>query len=146
MNKINAFAKRNCLEIIRDPLSYIFCLGFPLVMLVVMTLVNESIPPEAGMTVFQIQNLAGGIAFFGLTFVMLFTSLSIAKDRSGAFLVRLYATPMKSGDFIAGYMLPMGILAVIQSVITFIASYIVSLVTGVSLNPLGMLLAVVMRI
>ena len=146
MSKINAFAKRNFLEIIRDPLSYIFCLGFPLVMLVVMTLVNESIPPEAGMTVFQIQNLAGGIAFFGLTFVMLFTSLSIAKDRSGAFLVRLYATPMKSGDFIAGYMLPMGILAVIQSVITFIASYIVSLVTGVSLNPLGMLLAIVVLI
>ena len=143
MSKINAFAKRNFLEIIRDPLSYIFCLGFPLVMLVVMTLVNESIPPETGMTVFRIDNLAGGIAFFGLTFVMLFTSLSIAKDRSGAFLVRLYATPMKSGDFIAGYILPMGILAIIQSVITFVASYIVSLVTGISINPLGMLLAVV---
>lgn len=143
MNKINAFAKRNFLEIIRDPLSYIFCLGFPLVMLVVMTLVNESIPAEAGMTVFRIDNLAGGIAFFGLTFVMLFTSLSIAKDRSGAFLVRLYATPMKSGDFIAGYILPMGILAVIQVAISLIFAYIVSFITGISMNPLGLLLAVI---
>ena len=57
MHKIKAFAIRNSKEILRDPLSYIFCLGFPLVMLVVMTLVNESIPAEAGMTIFRIDNL-----------------------------------------------------------------------------------------
>lgn len=143
MNRISAFSKRNFLEVLRDPLSYIFNLGFPILMLIVMTLVNDSIPAEAGMTVFRIDNLSGGIAFFGLSFIMLFTGLSIAKDRSGAFLVRLYATPMKSGDFIAGYMLPMGILGIVQGVITFAVSYIVSLVTGVSMNPLGMLLAVI---
>lgn len=40
--KIKAFASRNAKEILRDPLSYIFCLGFPVVMLVIMTIVNES--------------------------------------------------------------------------------------------------------
>ncbi len=142
MNKIIAFSKRNFLEIIREPLSYIFCLGFPLIMLAVMTLVNDSIPPEADMTIFRTDNLAGGIAVFGLMFVMLFTALTVAKDRSGAFLIRLYTTTMKSGDFLAGYMIPMVLLAVIQCVITFIASYIVSLVTSVSMNPLEMLSAV----
>lgn len=141
MNKVSAFSARNFKEIIRDPLSYIFCLGFPLVMLFVMTLVNDGIPDEAGMTIFRIDNLAGGIAVFGLTFVMLFTCLSVAKDRSGAFLVRLYATPMTSGDFILGYVLPTSLLAVLQILITFAASLVVSLITGIELDPLGLLLA-----
>lgn len=141
MNKLKAFSVRNFKEIIRDPLSYIFCLGFPLVMLVVMSLVNESIPPEAGMTIFRIDNLSGGIAVFGLTFLMLFVTLNVSKDRSGAFLVRLYATPMRSGDFVAGYLLPAALLSALQVTITFAASFIVSLITGVKLNPLGLLLA-----
>lgn len=141
MNKVSAFSARNFKEIIRDPLSYIFCLGFPLVMLFVMTLVNDGIPEEAGMTIFRIDNLAGGIAVFGLTFVMLFTCLSVAKDRSGAFLVRLYATPMTSGDFILGYVLPTSLLAVLQILITLIASFIVSLIVDIELNALGLLLA-----
>ena len=93
MKKVLAFSSRNFKELLRDPLSYIFCLGFPLIMLIIMSVINESIPPEANMTLFRIENLAGGIAVFGLSFVMLFTTLTVSKDRSGAFLVRLYATP-----------------------------------------------------
>lgn len=141
MNKVSAFSSRNFKEIIRDPLSYIFCLGFPLVMLLVMTIINDSIPPQTGMTIFRIDNLAGGIAVFGLTFVMLFTCLNVAKDRSGAFLVRLYATPMRSGDFILGYVLPTSLLAVLQILITLAASFVVSLIVDVELNPFGLLLA-----
>ena len=89
MNRILAFSSRNIKELLRDPLSYIFCLGFPIVMLIIMTLVDQSIPPESGMTVFHINNLCGGIAMFGQTFVMLFTAITVAKDRSGSFLVRM---------------------------------------------------------
>lgn len=142
-NRTLAFSSRNLKEIVRDPLSYVFCLGFPLVMLVVMTLVNDSIPAEAHMTIFRIDNLAGGIAVFGLTFVMLFVCLSVSKDRSGAFLMRLYATPMRSGNFIAGYLLPSLLLSVIQIVITFAASLVVSLVKDIDLNIGGLLLSVV---
>lgn len=143
MNRISAFSARNFREVVRDPLSYIFCLGFPLVMLVVMTLVNESIPPEANMTIFRIENLAGGIAVFGLTFIMLFTCLTVAKDRSGAFLTRLYSSPMRAADFILGYTLPMLLLCVIQSLITFAAALIISLITGANLNISGLLLSTV---
>lgn len=140
-NRTLAFASRNLKEIVRDPLSYVFCLGFPLVMLVVMTLVNDGIPAEANMTIFRIDNLAGGIAVFGLTFVMLFVCLSVSKDRSGAFLMRLYATPMRSGNFIAGYLLPSLLLALIQIMITFAASLVVSLIKGIDLNIVGLLLS-----
>lgn len=143
MNRTPAFSARNLKELLRDPLSYVFCLGFPLLMLVVMTLVNDGIPAEAKMTIFRIDNLAGGIAVFGLTFVMLFVCLSVSKDRSGAFLMRLYATPMRSGNFIAGYLLPSLLLAVIQIVITFAASFGISLAKNVEISVAGMLLSVV---
>lgn len=122
------FSKRTVKEILRDPLSYIFCLGFPIVMLIIMTIVDQSIPPEAAMTIFHIPNLAPGIAFFGLSFVMLFTCLQVSKDRSTAFMLRLYASPMKSVDFIAGYTLPVLSLSALQSVISFIAAIVIGII------------------
>lgn len=135
------FSKRNLKELLRDPLSYIFCLGFPIVMLLIMTIVNNSIPPEAGMTVFRIDNLSGGIAVFGLSFVMLFAALLLSQDRTGAFLTRLYASPMKAWEFIGGYYLPIILLSIIQSVITFAASFIIAAAEDVSMNAVRVLLA-----
>ncbi|MCR5583981.1 MAG: ABC transporter permease [Lachnospiraceae bacterium] len=139
MNRTICFAKRNFTEMSRDILSYIFCVAFPLAMLVIMTLVNESIPKEAGMTIFRIDNLSGGVAVFGQTFVMLFTALSVSKDRSGSFLIRLFASPMKSSDFTNGYILPMLFISVIQACMIMIASLIISFITGFDLNLLGLL-------
>ena len=141
MKRILAFASRNRKEILRDPLSYIFCLAFPVVMLLVMTLVDASIPAEAGMTVFRIRNLSAGIAVFGQTFIMLFAALTVSKDRSGSFLTRMYATPMTHTDFIAGYMLPLLVISLAQTVVIYIASWIISLVTGTPLNVGGLLLS-----
>ncbi len=143
MHKVRAFTERNTKEILRDPLSYIFCLGFPLVMLVIMTLINESIPSEVGMTIFRIDRLSGGIAIFGQMFIMLFMALSVAKDRNGAFLVRMYATPMTSGSFTLGYILPMVFIAIMQSVITYAASWMISLFTDVELHLSGLLVSTV---
>lgn len=143
MYRIKAFASRNIRELLRDPLSYVFCLGFPIIMLIVMTLVNESIPEEAGMTIFRIDNLSGGIVIFGQTFIMLFMALTVSKDRSGAFLVRMYASPMRSGDFIGGYILPMTVISVMQSAAAFIASHIIALITGTELSVVGTLATIV---
>lgn len=135
------FAGRNTKELLRDPISYVFCLGFPLVMLVVMTIVNESIPAQANMVIFRIEYLSGGIAVFGLTFIMLFTCLQVAKDRGSAFLLRLYASPMTASDFIVGYTLPILVIAVAQSAVTFVASAIIGAVTGFAFSIGGILLA-----
>ncbi|MBQ2230623.1 MAG: ABC transporter permease, partial [Oscillospiraceae bacterium] len=146
MKRAWAFAERNVKEVLRDPLSYIFCIGFPLVILVIMTLVNQSIPKEAGMTIFRIDRLSGGVAVFGQTFVMLFAALCVSGDRSGSFLVRMYATPMKSRDFVLGYIIPMLLISVIQCALTMIASFIISLITGVELSITGLLLAIVVSL
>ena len=142
MRRTMVFAKRNLIEVYRDPLSWIFCIAFPIVMLIIMSIVNSAIPKEAGNTLFRIDNLAGGIAIFGQMFIMLFTAIAVAKDRNGAFLTRLYSSPMKSGDFVWGYILPMLLTAVIQVAISLIAAIVISLITGYSLNLLGLLLAV----
>lgn len=146
MHKVRAFAWRSRLEMLRDSLSYIFCLGFPLVMLGVMTLVDAAIPPQANMTIFHIDNLCGGIAVFGQMFVMLFTAITVAKDRSGAFLLRMYATPMGAADFAAGYMLPMLLIAMGQGVLIVLASLLISLITGVSLSLGGTALGLLVLI
>jgi len=142
-NKTIAFAKRNLTEMSRDALSYIFCVAFPIVMLLIMSVVNSSIPKESGMTLFRIDNLAGGIAIFGQTFVMLFSALNVTKDRSGSFLIRLFASPMKSRNFIGGYFLPLIIVAIVQVVVSFAAAFAVSLVCGYDLNIGGLLVATV---
>lgn len=121
------FAKRVGKEIRRDPLSYIFCLGFPMVMLIIMSIIDGSIPAEANMTVFHIYNLAPGISYFGLTFVMLFTAIQVSKDRSTALLLRLYASPMKPVEYLIGYTLPVCILGIVQMLICFAAAFVIGL-------------------
>ena len=138
--RIAAFAKRCMLELVRDPLSYVFSLGFPLVMLIVMTLVNRSIPAEAEMTIFRADNLAPAVYVFGLSFLMLFTALLVSKDRAEAFLVRLYISPMQRADFLMGYTLPVVGLAFAQGFITMAAAFVVGMFTDVLLNPWGLLL------
>lgn len=140
--KSKVFAVRTWKEILRDPLSYIFCLGFPLIMLVIMSIIDKSIPKEAGMTMFRIYNLAPGIAYFGLTFVMLFTATQVSKDRTTALLLRLYASPMKSAEYILGYTMPMVVLAVGQMLLCFGVSFVIGLCTGTALAVGEILLSV----
>lgn len=146
LSRIAAFAHRCMLELVRDPLSYIFALGFPLVMLTVMTILNGSIPPEAGMTVFRIDSLGPAVYIFGLSFIMLFTALLLSKDRAEAFLIRLYISPMRRMDFLLGYTLPTLVLALAQGIITMAASMVIGGLTDVPLAPIGALLTILVSL
>ena len=135
MRRMISFASRNIKELLRDPLSYIFCLGFPIVMLAAMTAINSMIPtdPTTGvkaMDIFEISKLTPGIAVFGMSFIMLFATLSVSKDRSTALITRLRTSPMTAFDFIAGYALPLVVMAVGQTAITVVAGFFVGLITG----------------
>ena len=120
---MKAFAKRNCKELLRDPLTLFFGLGFPLVLLVLMNLIQRNIP----VSIFELDTLAPGIALFGLTFMALFAGMLLSKDRSTAFLARLAASPMTASDFLLGYLLPMLPMAVGQSVICLGAAAVLGL-------------------
>lgn len=146
MKRTLIFARRVTLELLRDPLSYIFALGFPMVMLLVMTLVNQSIPEEAAMTIFTLPSLVPAVWVFGMTFLMLFSAQLLAKDRSEAFLIRLYLSPMTSADFLMGYLLPVTVLGVLQGIITYGTGAVVGLFTGESVSLSGVLLSVLLSL
>lgn len=117
------FAGRNTKEILRDPLNLAFCFGFPLVLMLLLSAIQANVP----VALFEIQHLAPGITVFGLAFLTLFSATLLAKDRGSALLQRLYTTPLTSADFILGYTLPIIPIAVIQSIVCYIAAILLGL-------------------
>ncbi len=123
------FANRNTKEMLRDPLTVFFGLGFPLVLIVLLSAIQANIPVK----LFEIQRLAPGITVFGLAFMTLFSATVIAKDRGSSLLQRLYTTPLTPADFILGYTLPMIPLALAQCVICYIAAIVLGLSVTVNI-------------
>lgn len=116
--RMMTFAKRCLKEILRDPINLGFGLGFPLVLLLLLSAIQANLP----VSLFEIDTLTPGITVFGLSFMTLFSATLIAKDRESAFLHRLYTTPLSGFDFIAGYMLPLLPIALGQVSICYLFS------------------------
>jgi len=117
------FAGRNTKEILRDPLNLFFGLGFPLVLLLLLSAIQANIP----VALFEIEHLTPGITVFGLAFMTLFSATIIAKDRGSSLLQRLYTTPLTPVDFILGYTLPIIPIAAAQCVICYLAAIVLGL-------------------
>lgn len=120
MRTIN-FAKRNFKELVRDPLSIIFALILPLFLLFIFEQFN--IPNES----YKLENFTPGIIVFGFSFITLFTSMLISKDRTTSLLVRLKVSPMKSIEYILGYMISIIPLILVQNILFFILAFILGL-------------------
>ena len=114
--KMLTFARRCARELLRDPINLIFGLGFPLVLLLLLSSLQANIP----VPLFEIDTLTPGITVFGLSFLTLFSATLVARDRESAFLQRLYTTPLTGADFILGYLLPILPLALGQSLVCFL--------------------------
>ena len=117
------FATRNTKEMLRDPLTLAFGLGFPLVLILLLSAIQANIPVK----LFEIESLAPGITVFGLAFMSLFSATLISKDRNSSFLQRLYTTPLSPVDFILGYTLPIIPLSIAQGIICYIAAIVLGL-------------------
>ncbi|MFB6468083.1 ABC transporter permease [Cytobacillus sp. Hz8] len=135
--RILLFANRTTKEIVRDPLSIFFGLGFPIVLLLLLSAINRSIPVD----LFNITKLTPGIAVFGLSFMALFAAQVISNDRVNSFLTRLFTTPMTSKDFIVGYSLPLVVMSIAQGIIC----YIVAIILGLSISS-SMLISIALLI
>lgn len=123
------FASRNSKEILRDPLNLAFGIGFPLVVLFLLTAIQSNIP----ISLFEVESLIPGIAVFGLSFISLFSGMLIAKDRSSSFLLRLFASPLTAGNFITGYTFPLVPMAFAQVGVCFIAAVFLGLTLSVNI-------------
>lgn len=121
--RMTTFASRNTKELLRDPLTVFFGLGFPLVLILLLSAIQANVP----VALFEIQHLTPGVTVFGLSFMTLFSATIIAKDRGSSLLQRLYTTPLTPFDFILGYTLPIIPLAVGQCIICYVAAIFLGL-------------------
>ncbi len=128
--KTLALATRNSKEILRDKINLAFGIGFPVVLLLLLTAIQANIPAE----LFVIDQLTPGIAVFGLSFISLFSGMLIAKDRTSSLMLRLFTSPLTSTNFIFGYTLPLLPMAVLQVGVCFVVAFFLGLT--VSLNVL----------
>lgn len=135
--RLMSFASRNRKEILRDPLNLAFGIGFPLIILLLLSAIQANIPVE----LFKIDRLVPGIAVFGLSFITLFSAILISKDRSSSFLMRLFTTPLSASDYILGYTIWMIPISIMQSLICFIAAIFLGL--EVTINILLALLVLI---
>lgn len=127
--RVLTFSGRTAKEILRDPLNLAFGLGFPLVLIFLLSAIQANIP----VSLFEIARLTPGITVFGLSFMALFASTLVARDRESALLQRLYTTPLTAADFIFGYMLPILPIAVAQSIVCYIAAICLGLPVTVTI-------------
>lgn len=125
--RLLSFAKRNTLEIIRDPLNLCFGLGFPLIIIFLLTAIQSNVPAE----LFVLEKLTPGVTVFGLSFVTLFSATLLSRDRETSFMQRLFTTPLTASDFIFGYTLPILPMALVQCLICYLVSAALGLSLGV---------------
>ena len=111
--RFTIFTGRNFKEIVRDPMSILMCLGFPVLLIIALALMKESIGGMAD--VFEVQNFAPSMTILGMAFL----STLMSTDRNSSFLTRLFASPMKGIDYILGYSIPIIPLAILQAVCCF---------------------------
>ena len=123
------YANRCAKEMLRDPLNLIFGLGFPVVLLGLLSAIQANIPVD----MFQLHHLTPGITVFGLSFMTLFSATLIARDSETALLQRLYTTPLKASDYILGYALPILPFAVAQGAICYLFALVIGMTPSVNI-------------
>lgn len=113
--RVKVFAGRNQKELLRDPLSLIFCFGLPLFLLVLISFLQQRVAVD----IFRIEAFAPGIVVFSFAFLTLFCGMLVGRDRTTSYLGRLFASPMTAPEYILGYLVPLVPLALLQSIVFF---------------------------
>jgi len=121
--RLLAFSSRNAKEMLRDRLNLCFGIGFPLVLLFLLSLIQKNVPVD----LFSIEKLAPGVAVFGFSFIALFSGTLIAHDRGSSLMLRLLSSPLRAREFILGYALPLVPMAAAQAAVCFAAALLLGL-------------------
>lgn len=121
--KYFAFASRNRKEVLRDPLTLLFGMGLPAIMIFLFSLMQKNMP----VALFQIENITPGVIVFSFSFITLFSGMLVGKDRSSSFLLRIFASPMSASDYMIGYALPLLPIAALQIVVCLITAFFLGL-------------------
>jgi len=114
--RFTELAVRNFKEMLRDPISTGLDLGIPAGFLVIFWALGRSLGDESFLTTTM---LVPGIAVFGFAFLLMFSAMTLSRDRESALLSRLLTAPLKPRDFILSYSLPYIPMVVLQIAVCF---------------------------
>jgi ABC-2 type transport system permease protein len=128
-------ARRNSLELLRDPLSLGIAVALPLVLLLTLEALGGVDTPYLTATL-----LTPGIVLFGFVMVMFSSSMILARDRETSLLDRLLTAPVRSRDFVAGYSLPYVGIAVVQGAVLLAVGGLLGLGVAGSIVPVVIVL------
>lgn len=108
--RVAAFATRNHKEIVRDPITLLFGIGLPILLLGLFSVMQKNMP----LALYEMNNLAPGVIVFSFSFLTLFSGMLLGKDKSSSFLMRIFVSPLSAADYILGYMIPLLPIALLQ--------------------------------
>ncbi len=123
-------------EVYRDPVAIVLLIFPPVLFLFLFSYIASSDPNAP--SVFSPELLVPGVIVLSFGFLALFAGMILARDRQSAFLARLLTSPLKSADFIVGYMIPFLPVAFLQIVVCTA----VGVILGLSFNT-GVILSLV---
>lgn len=140
--KIRAFAERNLKELLRDIVALLFAVGMPLLMILIWVIIAKAVPGDFMPANFRPVNYIPATALFGMTFLSMFLGIHIAQDKATSYLTRLFAGPMKTGEYLLGYALPVLPLCLVQMAVVFGCGLLIGYETTVAklLATMGCLL------
>lgn len=133
------FAERNRKEILRDPMTLLFGMVLPLLMLWLFSTMAENMPFD----LFTLEKLAPAIIVFSFSFITLFTGMLIGRDKSSSFLMRIFASPMAATDYLIGYALPLLPVAFIQMAACYATALLLGMPATVDAIPAFGVLAII---
>lgn len=118
-----ALASRNQKEIIRDPLTLLFGIGLPVIVMWLFSVMQKNMPFD----LYSIEKLTPGVIVFSFSFITLFSGMLLGKDKSSSLLMRIFASPLKARDYIIGYLLPLLPIALFQIAVCFMTALVLGL-------------------
>ncbi|MFJ7185342.1 ABC transporter permease [Lysinibacillus xylanilyticus] len=137
--KASVFATRNHKEIVRDPLTLLFGMGLPMLLMWLFSVMQKNMP----FALYEISNLTPGVIVFSFSFLTLFSGMLLGKDKSSSFLMRIFASPMSASDYILGYVLPLLPIALLQIIFCLLAAVFLGLSLNISvLLMVGVLIVI----
>jgi len=131
-----ALARRNFIEVWRDPLSLSLTVALPVGMLLVLQLLGDLDD------FFTVTSVAPGAILFGFVMLMFSAALSLSRDRESALFSRLLTAPLHPNEFVSGYSLPYLPVAIIQAVALFGVAWILGLDSNGSLWLVALILLI----
>ncbi|MGY4796415.1 ABC transporter permease [Lysinibacillus fusiformis] len=121
--RVAVFATRNHKEIVRDPVTLLFGMGLPILLLALFSVMQKNMP----FALYEMNSLTPGIIVFSFSFLTLFSGMLLGKDKSSSFLMRIFVSPMSAADYILGYMLPLIPIALLQIIICLVTAMFLGL-------------------